>query len=90
MHLIVNPAAAGGRLGRDWPRLRARLAAAGLDLSFSMTRAAGHASELAAEAVAAGHDVVVAAGGDGTLCEVIQGLHAAGRGALGIRSPAPR
>jgi diacylglycerol kinase (ATP) len=84
VHLIVNPAAAGGRLGRDWPRLRGRLAAAGLDLPCSMTRAPGHASELAAEAVAAGHEVVVAAGGDGTLCEVVQGLHAAGRGALGI------
>lgn len=84
MYLIVNPAAAGGRLGRSWPRLHARLAAAGLDLPFSMTRAPGHAAELAAEAVAAGHEVVVAAGGDGTLCEAIQGLHAAGRGTLGI------
>ncbi len=84
MHLIVNPAAAGGRLGREWPRLRERLAAMGFAPSFSITRAPGHASELAAEAVAAGHEVVSAAGGDGTLCEVVQGLHAAGRGALGI------
>ena len=84
MHLIVNPAAAGGRLGRDWPRLRERLAGLGLTLPESVTRAPGHATELAAEAVAAGHDVVVAAGGDGTLCEVLQGLHAAGRGALAI------
>ena len=84
MHLIVNPAAAGGRLGREWPRLRGRLAAAGLDLPWSLTRAPGHASELAEEAVAAGAEVVVAAGGDGTICEVLQGLHRAGRGALAI------
>jgi diacylglycerol kinase (ATP) len=84
VHLIVNPAAAGGRLGRDWPRLAARLRAVGLDPPVSVTRAPGHASDLAAEAVAAGHDVVVAAGGDGTLCEVLQGLHAAGRGALAV------
>ena len=84
MHLIVNPAAAGGRLGRQWPRVRARLQAAGLDPSFSLTRAPGHASELAAEALAVGHEVVVAAGGDGTICEVVQGIHRHGRGALGI------
>lgn len=83
-HLVVNPAAAGGRLGREWPRLRERLAAVGLALPFSLTRAPGHASELAAEAVAAGAEVVVAAGGDGTICEVLQGLHGAGRGALAI------
>lgn len=84
MHLIVNPAAAGGRLGRQWPQVRARLQAAGLDPSFSLTRAPGHASDLAAEALAAGHEVVVAAGGDGTICEVVQGIHRCGRGALGI------
>ncbi|MFZ5785801.1 MAG: diacylglycerol/lipid kinase family protein [Acidobacteriota bacterium] len=75
MHLIVNPAAAGGRVGQQWPRLRQRLAAAGLDLPISVTTAPGHASVLAADAVARGHEVVVAAGGDGTICEVLQGLH---------------
>ena len=84
MHLVVNPAAAGGRVGREWPRLRTRLRAVGFDLPFSVTRAPGHASELAAEAVANGSEVVVAAGGDGTICEVTQGLVAAGRGALAI------
>ena len=36
------------------------------------------------EAVEGGAEVVVAAGGDGTICEVLQGLHAAGRGTLAI------
>jgi len=84
MHLVMNPAAAGGRVGRDWPRLQQRLAAVGLTPSHSVTKAPGHATDLAAEAAAAGHDVVVAAGGDGTICEVLQGLQAAGRGALAI------
>lgn len=85
MHLVVNPAAGGGKVGRHWPRLRERLRATGLDAPFSVTRAPGHASDLAAEAIAAGHDVVVAVGGDGTICEVLQGLHGAGRpSALGI------
>lgn len=84
MLIIVNPAAAGGRLGRQWPRLGGRLRALGIDLPTVWTRAPGHASDLAAEAVAAGHAVVVAAGGDGTICEVLEGLQRAGRGTLAI------
>ena len=85
MHLVVNPAAGGGKVGRHWPRLRERLRAAGLEAPFSMTKAPGHASELAAEAITDGEEVVVAVGGDGTICEVLQGLHGAGRpAALGI------
>jgi len=84
MQIIVNPAAAGGRLGLQWPRLEERLRALGIDLPTVWTRAPGHASDLAAEAVAAGHQVVVAAGGDGTICEVLEGLQRTGRGALAI------
>jgi YegS/Rv2252/BmrU family lipid kinase len=84
MHLIVNPAAAGGRVGKAWSRLRTRLTELGLDAPFVVTEAPGHATRLAADAAARGADVVVAVGGDGTICEVVEGLHAAGRGALGI------
>jgi YegS/Rv2252/BmrU family lipid kinase len=48
-----------------------RLAA---DSVFKPTAAAGDARRLAAEAVKEGHDTVVAAGGDGTLNEVLNGL----------------
>jgi YegS/Rv2252/BmrU family lipid kinase len=41
---------------------------------FKLTGAAGHARRLAAEAVGEGHDTVVAAGGDGTLNEVLNGI----------------
>ncbi len=84
MHLIVNPAAAGGRVGRHWRRIRERLSRSGLDLPFTLTQAPAHATELAAEAVSKGTEVVVAAGGDGTICEVVEGLHRAGRGTLAI------
>ena len=67
---ILNPraglAAARARdalLGGPWP-----------DLDLIETRAPGHARELAGEAVAAGCDLVVAAGGDGTANEVAWGL----------------
>ena len=82
--LIVNPAAAGGRLGRHWPALQRRLRAAGFDPPAVFTEAPGHATVLAAEAVRRGETVVVAAGGDGTICEVVQGLHDGGGATLGI------
>jgi diacylglycerol kinase (ATP) len=84
MLLVVNPAAAGGRLGTQWPRVHARLRAAGLDPPLVFTRAPAHATELAAKAVAGGEKLVVAAGGDGTICEVVQGLHDACGATLGV------
>jgi len=84
VQIIVNPAAAGGRLGRQWPRLERRLHELGIRLPTVWTEAPAHATELAAAAVRDGHEVVVAAGGDGTICEVLEGLQQAGRGTLAI------
>jgi diacylglycerol kinase (ATP) len=44
------------------------------DYAVYMTRAPGHATDLAREAVAGGADVVLAVGGDGTVNEVARGL----------------
>jgi len=44
------------------------------DYAVYLTRGPGHATELAREAVAAGADVVLAVGGDGTVNEVARGL----------------
>jgi diacylglycerol kinase (ATP) len=84
VHLVVNPAAAGGRLGRQWSTLHQRLKTLGLDVPFSLTKAPGHATDLAAAVVSNGVSTVIAAGGDGTICEVVQGLSNAGRGALAV------
>lgn len=84
MLLIVNPAAAGGKLGQQWPRVRSLLESLGLRVAHAFTRAPGHATELAFEAAAKGTEAVVAAGGDGTICEVVEGLHQAGGSVLGI------
>ena len=84
MRTIVNPAAAGGRLGREWPRLQRRLEAAGLSTEVVFTEAPGHASELAAQAVTDGAERVLVAGGDGTVCEAAEGLARAGVGELAI------
>ena len=53
------------------------------DYAVYLTRAPGHATDLAREAVASGADVVVAVGGDGTVNEVARGLMGTGT-ALGI------
>jgi YegS/Rv2252/BmrU family lipid kinase len=84
MRIIVNPAAAGGRLGREWSTTAERLAEWGLSAPVVFTEAPGHATKLAAAAVADGVARVVVAGGDGTVCEVAEGLHRAGGGELAI------
>jgi YegS/Rv2252/BmrU family lipid kinase len=78
--VIFNPAARGEKS----QRLRAFLdAKAGPTVTLAPTRRAGDAKTLAAEAVAQGYEVVVAAGGDGTINEVVNGLGTSGV-ALGV------
>jgi len=84
VRIIVNPAAAGGRLGREWPQIAERLAGWGLSAPVVFTDAPWHATELAAAAVAEGVQRVVVAGGDGAVCEAAEGLHRAGGGELAI------
>ncbi len=84
VHVIVNPAAAGGRLGREWPRLERRLRALGHDLDVIHTEAPGHATELAAGLLGAGRGRLLVAGGDGTVCEAAEGVVRAGGGELAI------
>jgi diacylglycerol kinase (ATP) len=74
--VIFNPASGRGRaLGRV-DRLRRRR---GPRADFRVSRGPGHAEELALEAARDGFTNVVAAGGDGTLHEVTNGLLRAGR-----------
>jgi diacylglycerol kinase family enzyme len=71
LRLIVNPVASGVK-----PRtVRSALGAleARCDVELVETAYRGHATELAAEAVAGGFDGVVAMGGDGTANEVLNG-----------------
>jgi diacylglycerol kinase (ATP) len=84
MRIIVNPAAAGGRVGREWPRREARLRALGVEAPAVFTEAPWHATELAQRAIEEGCETVVAMGGDGTVCEAAEGLFRAGRGRLGV------
>lgn len=62
-----------------WPRMQKALTDAGLKFDWVRTEARGHAIELAKEATMAGYGMVVAAGGDGTLNEVVNGMLESGR-----------
>ena len=74
--VIANPAAGTAQDRTPLDDLRERLSAAGRDVHVAFTEGHGHAEALAADAVKAGIDLVIAAGGDGTLNEVVNGLAA--------------
>lgn len=82
--VIVNPAAGRGRVRREWPRLADRLRAAGLAFEVAQTGSPGHGIELA-ERAGREFGAVIAAGGDGTVHEVANGLlRASGGAAFGV------
>lgn len=75
--IIVNPASGRGHAGSALRELASAadwLTAQGMSTEVSLTSAPGSARSLADEAVRQGFDVVVAAGGDGTINEVVQAL----------------
>ncbi|HEY6004483.1 MAG TPA: diacylglycerol kinase family protein [Anaeromyxobacter sp.] len=72
--LIVNPRSAAGRTGRHFDRIARAVRSAIGDFECAFTQARGDGSRLAREAVAAGGELVIAVGGDGTASEVVDGL----------------
>ena len=68
--VIFNPAARGEKARR----FRRHLDEIGAQTTLKLTTAPGDARRLAAEAVVEGFEIVVAAGGDGTVNEVLNGL----------------
>src|SRR4051794_36138206 len=72
--VILNPYS-GRYTGRKrWPEAQEALDAAGFAYKLSSTERPGHARELARDAVLAGFSPIIAAGGDGTVSEVVNGL----------------
>lgn len=80
--VIYNPAA-GARRKRRLARVLAALGARGATVELAETNAPGDAETLARRAARDGYDALVAAGGDGTINEVMNGVGEAGM-ALGI------
>jgi YegS/Rv2252/BmrU family lipid kinase len=74
IRVILNPAAGHGNGARLLPSIEAALIRHGLDYDLVCTDSPGHAIDLTSQAVQDGVDLIVAAGGDGTLNEVVNGL----------------
>jgi diacylglycerol kinase (ATP) len=72
--VIVNPAAGGGRCGKLAPQTLDQLRASGMTIEVAETRRSGDAINLAKEGYARGFRRFIAAGGDGTSFEIINGL----------------
>lgn len=85
--LIINPTA-GQKVGLTTNALglddiRALLDRHGIDAEIMCTERAGHGTELARQAVRDSYELVIAAGGDGTVGEVAEGL-VGSRAVLGV------
>jgi diacylglycerol kinase (ATP) len=77
--IILNPIAGRGYGARSEPEIRRFLEAEGADFDLELTQGFWHAAELAERAIGDGFDIIVAAGGDGTVHEVINGMMATAR-----------
>jgi len=73
--IIFNPNAAYGRSVRKLADIKARFESLGIFASFLPTTHPGHGTELVASADLAAYDGLIAAGGDGTVFEVLNGLY---------------
>jgi YegS/Rv2252/BmrU family lipid kinase len=73
--VMVNPVSAGGQTMRRWPRIRAALRDAGVEIHAHLTLGPGDATTETRRQICGRHSVrrVVAVGGDGTLNEVVNG-----------------
>ncbi|MBP1995808.1 diacylglycerol kinase [Paenibacillus eucommiae] len=72
--LIYNPTSGREEMKKRLPDILQRLERGGLETSTHATIGEGDATLAASRAVDEGFDVIIAAGGDGTLCEVVNGM----------------
>lgn len=72
--LIYNPTSGREEMRKLLPDVLERLDLAGIETSCHATTGEGDATEAAADAVDRGYDIIIAAGGDGTLNEIVNGM----------------
>ena len=79
-HIILNPASSGGRTGRRRQHiLRVLEGCLGREFSLCVTRRPLEATESARAAIEDGSELIIAAGGDGTIQEVVNGFFSNGQ-----------
>ncbi|MEN8172953.1 MAG: acylglycerol kinase family protein, partial [Chloroflexota bacterium] len=72
--IILNPYANRWKAKARQPEAEAALKAAGIDYQLVVTEYPGHGIEVAAQALRDGFNPIIAAGGDSTYNEVVNGL----------------
>jgi YegS/Rv2252/BmrU family lipid kinase len=86
--LIVNPRSGGGATGRTFAAMRGTIERALGKVEVATTERPGHGIDLARQGAIAGHPLVIAVGGDGTIHEVVNGLMQAKSGDYGTKAAA--
>jgi diacylglycerol kinase family enzyme len=77
--IVLNPHAAKGRALSQRDTIAAWFSQAGIPIRMVLTQKPLDAIDLARDAVIAGHRTIIAAGGDGTMNEVVEGVVRASR-----------
>lgn len=72
--IIYNPTSGREQMKKDLPYILDRMEQSGYETSAHMTKAEGCAKSEARRAALDGFDVIIAAGGDGTIFEVVNGI----------------
>lgn len=87
IHIIFNPAAAGGKAGENKEIILSEfIRQYGDNFEFSETLSENDAERIAGEAVESGYEVIIAVGGDGTVNQVVNGmLKSSGHGSIKTR-----
>ncbi|HET7841274.1 MAG TPA: diacylglycerol kinase family protein, partial [Terriglobia bacterium] len=71
---VVNPHSAGGKTARQWPAIQRALENRVGPIDARLTSQKGDGTNLARALLREGCDLVIAAGGDGTVNEVANGF----------------
>jgi diacylglycerol kinase (ATP) len=85
--VILNPYSNRWKARDRWPEAEAALIAAGIDFSLSVSERPGHITDLAEQAVREGYSPIIAAGGDGTIGEAVNGLARAAKSDADLLGP---
>jgi diacylglycerol kinase (ATP) len=85
--VILNPYANRWNAEKRWPEAAAALGAAGVEFELVVSEWSRHPIDLAEQAVRQGFSPIIAAGGDGTIGEVVNGLARAAKSEKDLLGP---
>ncbi len=85
--VILNPFSNRWNAQKRWPQAEAALKAAGVDFELAVSERKGHLVELAEGAVRDGFSPIIAAGGDGSIGDVANGLARAAKSKEEVLGP---